>query len=268
MKLKKLLLVALAAIMCLSLTACNSGVDFGGNFSKEATPEEVSAMLASVTTDDLEENTELSGLYVDAEINMMLPAELGISTRVDMDYEAYMTVGSDPKMSMSMSGSTEISGISASVDGNMYFVNDGYLYMDLTTTGSGAGASINTSAKTKVKLLNFDNIYDKVIEEMGVDVSEFTGLLKKTVEELKAMGVKVFIDGKEANAKIKFEGKGLLLDDSTYSVIFVIENGAVIGYKIELTAGENNNMKIESGKYTGKVKVPNNFNDYTEGLSF
>ncbi len=172
---KKLLASAVCLGMILSsavlFTGCGEKIYIDGDFSKEATAEEVNAVLASVQV-DISAGGELNAVY---------------------DADGIRASGSLNSAFNMSSTAEDATSVEANVEGNVYLTGSA-LYLDGAVKVAAGEQSVDVNGK--YSLGAFDDY-------VMVELPDAEGIGADMLSALKATGAKIYIDAGDAETKVK-----------------------------------------------------------------
>lgn len=239
---KKILAVLLGMTMLVScfalFTACGGKVYIKGDFSEEATAEEVQALKGQIRSADGSDKITLGdttqtdwsyNLHEVSEGNVKYDMTLGILGEVATT-DATMNVSTDYVYGLAKEGDTlaltgsgkvkastkaRASGggksgtVTASVSGNAYNEGD-TLYLDGSIKSNGGGAlgnvALDYTGKYKFPMTTVTNGFDlDSFASVGAVTSDIGDAIDLLVATFDSAGCKVYIDSSSAEVKVKVE---------------------------------------------------------------
>ncbi len=291
-KLKKLICLALSAVMVFTLAACGS--TFDGNY-KEVTGEEynttvadaqaafksgINGLLDGKTASGNKDvrlaaanETAASGAKAELKINLEYKESGGKKVRYDAKTSEEICVNND-KLEMAAKSEVKIkSTIKETIDSTLkseVYSKDGNLYLNVKAENKGFKATDPMDSKLKVTtaFTGALSVSVKDIVNFGM-LTEFAGeIVMESAEALREAGVKVYMDktddmtkikyavDKDAYAKLGIGDRKAELELKEYYVIVVLDNNkGLVGVKVKCDVKATRNEKeITTTKVEGFVE--------------
>lgn len=211
---KKLLASAVCLGMILSsavlFTGCGEKIYIDGDFSKEATAEEVNAVLASVQAnedtlfgDTTEEGWDYGMRFIEDTAMKVSLSEAGESMSMDIsaggelnavyDADGIRASGSLNSAFNMSSTAEDATSVEANVEGNVYLTGSA-LYLDGAVKVAAGEQSVDVNGKYSLGALN---------DYVMVELPDAEGIGADMLSALKATGAKIYIDAGDAETKVK-----------------------------------------------------------------
>lgn len=223
-----------ASVLCLGMIAssallfagCGTDIYVDGDFSEEATAEEVRAVLTEVEAGDVFGDTSAEdwsfGLNILSDMKVKMDLSVGENVLTSIDLEQHIDMGAaydaagtaasgsvEAAMAMAIpgigsSGGDTLSEITVNLNGEAYIDSDAF-YLDGSVRAEGEGQEIDRTGKFVIP----SGLGDRV----GITVPDGRELSAGIIDALEAAGAKIYIDSSDAaetKVKVSYDADALL----------------------------------------------------------